>query len=84
MKTLHQDELHKVSGGDPVVAVAAFTLGFCTHAIWSYMTMPEYYLLEQKYIETTVQNPLYDANGNLSAYDVVTYGEYQPNYVKAS
>lgn len=85
MKTLHQNELHQVSGGEPAFLAAAFTLGFCTHAVWTYMTMPsEYYVLEQKYVETTVQNPLYDANGLLAAYDVITYGEYQPTYVKAS
>lgn len=85
MKVLDQHELNTVSGGDPALGLSCFVAGMVTMAIWDKMRMPsEYYVLEQKYVETTVQNPLYDANGYLTAYDVITYGEYQPTYVKAS
>lgn len=84
MRTLTQQEQASVSGADAGLAIG-FLGGMAIMKAWDWMSMPsEYYILEQHYEEYDVQTPLYDAYGNVSHYQIDTYGEYVPVYVKVS
>lgn len=83
MKTLSLHEVINVSGGQEMALGGAFLAGMAMNAIWNYMRTPSnLYLMKEELVQTDVQNPLYNANGQLTHYEVVTYGEYVPVYTK--